>query len=131
MADLTDAEILALVTKGISDTGVSPVEIPTFTGEPLYRIRVTLDGREYLFEFDWNDREQRYYLSIGDIDETWIVRGMKLVSNWHLLRKCTNLIKPPGILMAVSLSDDAPPTINDLGIRVKLMYIPTGLLPTS
>lgn len=103
-----------------------PVEIPVSLDIPLYTERVTLDGKEYLFRFDWNGREGRWYLDIGDIDENWIVTGIKIIANWPLLRRLVDPRKPPGDLLAVDYSalGGEPPALTDLGRRVKLIYFP-------
>lgn len=103
-----------------------PLEIPVFANVPLYNQRVTLDGVEYLLKLDWTDREQRFYLSIFLTDGTPISTGNKLVANWPLLRKCANVNKPPGILIAVDCSPNGgdPPVLSDIGIRVKILYFP-------
>lgn len=100
------------------------LEIPLFSSIPLFDIRTTLDGREFILSFDWNDREQRFYFSIAASDGTPIMSGRKLVCNWPLTRKIAGTAKPPGILMAIDYSNQAgePPGLNDLGERVKLVY---------
>lgn len=105
-----------------------PIEIPVFPEVPLYSERVTLDGKEYLLQFDWSDREQRWYLSISKADGTLIKTGVKVVANWPLLRKCVDVNQPPGVLMAVDLSPNGgePPSLDDFGLRVKLLYFPVN-----
>lgn len=104
----------------------APIEIPVATDTPLYTERVTLDGVEYLFKFDWNDRENRWYLSLFAVDETPLAAGIKVVANWPLLRRFTGENMPPGVLVAVDLSAERgeSPTYTELGIRVKLLYYP-------
>lgn len=103
-----------------------PIEIPVFADTPLYRFRVTLDGQDYIFRFDWNARADRWYLDIGTINEEWIVRGIKLIADWPLLRRVSDSRRPPGNLMAIDLSplNGEPPVLSDFGMRVKLIYIP-------
>lgn len=102
-----------------------PVEVPVSLDVPLYTERVTLDGQEYLLRFDWNGREGRWYLDIGDVSENWIVRGVKLIADWPLLRRCVDPRRPPGTLMAVDFSGAGePPSLSDLGRSVKLIYFP-------
>lgn len=103
-----------------------PIEIPVATDTPLYTQRVTLDGIEYVLKFDWNDRENRWYLSLYDVSETPLATGIKIVSNWPLLRRFTSANMPPGSLMAADLSPQGgeSPMYADLGVRVKLLYFP-------
>lgn len=107
-------------------TTPDPVEVPVSLDVPLYTERVTLDGQEYVFRFDWNGREGRWYFDIGDINENWIVTGVKIVCNWPLLRRLVDPRKPPGSLLAVDFSGlgGEPPSLPDLGRRVKLIYFP-------
>ncbi len=101
-----------------------PVIIPVFPGEPLYKERVRLEGKDYSFKFDWNNREQRFYMSIRDLEETPLLTGIKIISNWLLLANHHfNPDLPPGQLIAIDLeSGGEPPTFRDFGTRVRLFY---------
>jgi len=103
-----------------------PIEIPIPSEVPLFSERITLQGIEYLFQFDWNDREQRWYLAILTVDEKPLATGIKIVANWPLLRRFTDPRLPPGTLIAADLSpmQGESPTYLELGTRVRLMYIP-------
>lgn len=102
---------------------MTPLEIPIIADVPLFEIRTTLNGREYLLIFDWHDRESRWYLSIESIDREPLARGIKLLSNRPLLRKRVDPRLPPGALMAVDvLESGVPAGFNDLGTRVRLIY---------
>lgn len=105
----------------------TPIEIPVFTAVPLYKMRVTLEGKEYILQFDWNDRETRWYMSISDLNNVPISTGIKVVANWPLLRKIPQPDRPPGTLMAVDFSpqNGEPPVLEDFGLRVKLLYSPS------
>jgi len=116
--------------------------VPTTSAFPDYTQRTTLDGREYILRFIFNEREQRWYLDIFSSDETPLALGLKLVVNWNLLRRETDERLPPGELYAIDFSgaanESAPsdadaatllqlardPGLNDLGAdgRVGLMY---------
>jgi hypothetical protein len=101
-----------------------PIEIPVAEDTPLYSERITLDGRDFLFEFDWNDREGRWYLSIRSVSGSPLVLGIKIVANWPLLHRFTNPDLPPGNLFASDLSPEAgeSPGFLELGKRVRLLY---------
>jgi hypothetical protein len=107
---------------------MSTLTIPTSKIEAFYSQRTRLDGREYLLRFAWNQREERWHLSIFDEAEQPIVQGLKLVANWPLLRfyradpRC-----PPGELWVMDLSGDgSPPGFDELGegLRCELTYVP-------
>lgn len=103
-----------------------PLEIVLFPGEPLYSMRVVLDGKEYVLRFDWNGRESRWYFSIGFLDGSWLRTGIKFIANWPFLRNLADTRKPPGLLIAIDLSpsNGEPPGLLDIGERVKLFYYP-------
>lgn len=103
-----------------------PIIVPVALDTPLFNERVTLDGQEYLLEFDWNDRLGRWFLSIATGSGDWLARGLRLIANWPLTRKVIDHRKPPGILMAIDFSSNSgePPTLSELGRRVQLVYYP-------
>jgi len=102
--------------------------VPTRAGVPYYTMRTRLDGRDFNLRFAWNQREERWYMDIrSDIDEP-LALGVKIITNWPLLRTSLfDLRLPPGLLMATDLSlDGSPPGLYDLeiGRRVELAYSP-------
>jgi hypothetical protein len=101
-----------------------PVLVPVFAGEPLYNERIRLEDRDYIFRFDWADREQRFYMSISTSEEESIVQGIKVISNWPLLaHHHWDDRLPPGELIAIDQEEDgAPPVLSDFGTRVRLFY---------
>lgn len=105
------------------------VTIPVAVGIPHYTMRCRLDGKDYNFEMKWNERAERWHMSIFADDETPLVLGIKVVTNWPMLRYYHyNPDVPPGELFAMDLSGDAaPPGLYDFGAekRVELVYFPT------
>ena len=101
-----------------------PVIVPVFPGEPLYNERVRLEGRDYIFRFDWLGRENRFHLSIYDQDQNPLLLGIKVVANWTLTtRHLFNAGLPPGTLIAMDLEEGGePPILSDFGTRVRLFY---------
>lgn len=104
-----------------------PVSINTPIDSPLWRQRVTLDGREFIFDFDYTEREDRYYLSIYLVDETPLVRGIKVVANWPLTRRSADRRMFPGELIAetnLNNSNLGDPGYGELGLsqRCTLLY---------
>lgn len=73
---------------------------------PLYEQRVLLEGREYLLTFDYSAREDRWYMTLADVDETPIYRGIKMVAKTGLLARCADRRKPPGELMVICPDGD-------------------------
>lgn len=102
------------------------VLIPTTPGAPYHTQKTRLDGRDYVLQFAWNEREARWYLSLFDEEEQPLALGIKLVANWPLLRFYRfDPRVPPGELMVVDLTGDgSPPGLDELGAgkRCELTY---------
>ncbi len=102
--------------------------VPTSPGVAYYTQRSRLDGRDYLLRFAWNQREERWYLSLFDDEESPLVQSIKLVCNWPILRHYRSDPRvPPGELMAMDLTgNNTPPGFEELGegLRVELLYFP-------
>lgn len=85
--------------------------IPT-TADPFYEFSIDLEGREYVLAFRYNQREDRWYMSLYTGDRTPIALSVKLVSNYPLLgRKRSDPNCPPGVLY---VSGSEPPGLLDL-----------------
>lgn len=100
--------------------------IPTFT-DPFYTMTVALEGRDYVFEFRYNQREDVWYFSIGLPDGTTIAAGLKVVCRREFLHRIADVRLPRGTLLAVSNElplDESPPGLEELGEgrRVQLIY---------
>lgn len=80
-----------------------PLIVPTSTEQPWYRQRTTLDGRDYVLYFKWNQRNGRWYVDVFDQDERPIAVGVKLVTNFPLLRLFRDPRKPAGQLTVVDM----------------------------
>lgn len=102
------------------------IEIPLFPETPLYDMTVTLDGSDYRLLFDWNGREDRWYLSLFDSAGSAVRRGMKVVPNWDLLYGCVYQNRPPGKLVFLDARTRAglneAPNFQELGREVRLAY---------
>jgi hypothetical protein len=85
-----------------------------------------LDGVEYLLQFRYNQREERFSVSIGSPDGTIYHRSAVIICNWPLFQDNPDPRLPPGMLMVIpSGNDDSPPTLGELGPgkRCELMYL--------
>ncbi len=96
------------------------------SGDPFQTLKTRLDGVDYVLSLAYNQREDRWYLSIADDEETPILSGLKLVSNFGLLfRHRYNPAVPPGELMVTdTTTDKSPPGLLELGEgkRCELTY---------
>lgn len=103
--------------------------IPTTPGVPYYSQRTRLDGRDYILRFAWNQREERWYLTIADEDDQVILSNIKLLTQWPLLRYHLHDPRvPPGELIVQTLTQDlSPPGLHDFGpgLRCELNYYAT------
>lgn len=101
------------------------IEIDTdFAGESHVEQRATLDGRDYVLRFDWNQRDGHWFLGIYDPNGAPIITGIKLVSNCRLLGARTETLRPPGELLVLDLQTPVvDPGFVDLGARHALVYV--------
>ncbi len=118
------------------------LRIPTSTTLSDYRQTTSLDGRDYIFRFLFNQREGTWFFSLADEEDAPIVEGVKVIVQLPLLRLVTDARRPPGILLA--LDTQAPetdfsaaqkttardPGLFELGERVLLLYFTEAELVT-
>lgn len=99
--------------------------IPTLSGPDAveaYDQRTALEGVEYLWEFRYNLRRELWTFSIRALDGTPILMSQSIVVGIPLNRRAVG--GPPGVLIAVSETENIdPPTMLELGDRVKLCYV--------
>lgn len=97
--------------------------IPTLTdGTEAYDQRTQLDGVEYLFQLRYNLRRELWTFSIEALDGTPILTGQSVNVGIRLNRRAVG--GPPGVLMALSETDDIDsPGLHELGDRVKFCYL--------
>jgi hypothetical protein len=110
------------------------LRVPTSTELTDYRQTTTLDGRDYVFRFLWNQREGTWFFSLFDEEDDPIVQSVKVTVQLPLLRLVTDPRKPPGILLALDTqavetdfstlvkTTARDPGIAELGERVLLLY---------
>lgn len=100
--------------------------VPTTPGEPYYIQRTKLDGRDYVLHFAYNQREERWHLSIHDEEDLPILQGLKLLANWPLLRahRYDPRVPPGELMVSDQTGDGSPPTLDELGAgrRCELIY---------
>lgn len=106
-------------------------EIPLYPGVPYYDLRIRLTDVDYVLLLDWNGRENRFYLSLLDRENNPLVSGLKVLSGFPLLaRRQFDPRLPPGTLWAQAEDRPTdPPTLQELGARVRLWYYEPGELP--
>jgi hypothetical protein len=100
-------------------------------GVPNFRQSTNLDGTEFLFDFRWSQREQRYYVDVKDANGNLLVGCVKLVSNFPLLnsRRSFSASLPIGELALLDESA-APkdPQSLDLSRLFTFLYADAGAI---
>lgn len=99
------------------------LEIAVPQDVPLFDIRTTLKGQEYILLFDWHDRESRWYMTVLDAAGNVVTAGIKLLSNWPLYSRETLPQAPHGQFI-VADPDALPAQLADFGQRTKLLFFP-------
>jgi hypothetical protein len=90
---------------------------------PVTTQRVELDGVQYTMRLLWSERGQAWHLDLGDVENTPILSGLRLVTGFPLLYRFHYLAVPPGELYFVDLRGLAgKPTLEDMGVRFQLFY---------
>ena len=99
-------------------------------GTAHYSFRTNLDGIDYQFNFDWFEREDRWYMAISTTEGQVLCSNVKVLANWPMLRYYHGRENmPAGELMAITHTNDrTPPGLYDLGVgrRCVLTYFPKG-----
>lgn len=104
--------------------------IPTRTDLGAYTFQIELDDKLYRFTMQFNHREGYWYMSIADESGNDIRTGVKIVSNFPLLRRVANIDSPAGEIMALDTTDaDADAGLEDLGDTILLTYVEEGSVP--
>lgn len=90
---------------------------------PSYVESVVLESVVYEFEFNWNSRAEAWFLTISRDDET-LVAGVKIVDNFELIGRFSNVKLPRGLLLTLDIQNiNRPPGRYELGSAVKLAYM--------
>ena len=81
---------------------------------------VTLDGEDYKYRLYWSRIYSRWYMDWMNSSSVPLNSGTKVVVGQPLVK--SRMFK--GTVLALSMSnDERPPSIGELGKRVKLIYI--------
>lgn len=102
-----------------------PEEIPLLTDTPSFFRRVRLSGVEYVVEFDYHERQDRWYFTLRDSAGVVLIAGQRVRSNRVANEQHVNRTGyPAGLLLFIDTTPDARLNVGyaDLGTRVKLYY---------
>lgn len=91
-------------------------------GTEAYDQRMQLEGTEYIFQFRYNLRRELWSFSVLGLDGTYLLTGQTVHVGIPLNRRAVG--GPSGIIIAISETDDiSSPTLQELGERIKLIYM--------
>ena len=103
---------------------MSVSSLPLATGLANYRFSVDLDGSDFRFHFIYNSRDESWYMTILDGNDNPLRSGIRVVSEWALIRLWRSLDAPLGEIISLSLGEnDEPPDLDQLGVETLLTYI--------
>lgn len=95
--------------------------------DPFFEVATTIDGKQYIFNVRWNDRDGAWYFDLLDETGDPIMSGIKMVLGVLLGRRCVDPRKPNGALFMSDLSNaNRDATLTDLGTRVKMYFRPAA-----
>lgn len=83
---------------------------------------VTLDGKNYFFDFQFNDREQRWYVDIY-LNNELVIRGVKLVEYSGLINKYDlELFNHGRLFVEAQKRTTAPAGFDNIGIGKEYIF---------
>jgi len=98
-------------------------EIPLNSENASFKIRTILDDVEVVLLINWNDRIERWVLSIFDPSEVPLISGLPLHINTELLERFEVIGLPPGKMMLFDTTLQFIECPRDgLGDKYKLLY---------
>jgi hypothetical protein len=102
---------------------MATIIIPTRTDVPHYRFTTELEGRQYGFEFRWNERAGAWFLALSDAEGDVIGSGIRVRTGSALTTFITDARKPPGRFAVVDTAGKGKHAgASDLGARVLVYY---------
>lgn len=98
--------------------------MPVLGDVPAFEFQCDLEDKTYGFEFNWNDRAQRWFMTIRDSLGNDLISGIKLLSGQILNRQYVGDDLPPGLFVLIDTGgEDKIPDQKDLGERILLAYV--------
>jgi hypothetical protein len=98
-------------------------ECPTRVDLPAYTYSIQLDGSLFNLSFTYNDRMDRWMISIADTSGNILIGEVPVIVNYPLFDRYKVAGLPLGTLFAFDTANtNTDPTRYDLGDRVRLYY---------
>jgi len=89
---------------------------------------VTLDEIDYKYRLYWNSMYNRWYMDWFDASSNPLMTGVKVVVGQPLIK--SRLFKGTVVVLNSS-DDDSPPSLTEMGRRVKMYYLNRGEYPSQ
>ena len=102
---------------------MATLELPTTTDFGVYSFRIELENVEFNFDFRFNPRDNHWYFDLLNSDSVAIRHGVKIVSNWPLLKTLIQQGRPDGEIVSINASADDDPERDDIGVNSVLSYL--------
>lgn len=99
------------------------MEVLPFKDFPSFLETVTLENIILNFRFRWNGRANSWFMDISDSLDDPIVHGVKIVNQWELINRLTDIRLPQGAIIVTPIdgSDDSVDR-DDMIENIKLVY---------
>ena len=98
--------------------------IPTTNTSAWYTETVAIQGVRYTFTFRWNDREQLWFMTIGDSANNDIVAGVPLHWGRNLLSQYAGLPLPRGVFVVRDKTQQGvDPGLTSFGLTHALYFM--------
>lgn len=89
-----------------------------------YQTRQQVDGVELIYDLQWRERVQSWYLSVLLPNETPLITGRRIVSNWSPMLRFVSAQVPDGLYLVVRQGDsDEDPGRDELGTSVLFQFL--------
>jgi len=89
-----------------------------------YQTRQQVDGVELIYDLQWRVRVQSWYLSVLLPNETPLITGRRIVSNWSPMLRFVSAQVPDGLYLVVRQGDsDEDPGRDELGTSVLFQFL--------
>lgn len=100
------------------------VEIPLTSDFSSVQFQTILELQVYGFKFEWNQRYERWSMSLYDSNDQPLIQAVPVMSGPDVLEQYVYDGMPPGKLVFADTSgENIDPGRQDLGDRVRLFYI--------
>lgn len=102
-------------------------EIPSRNDIPNYQYTIELDGEVFQLEFYFNQRDNRWFMSIRQEDGSAVLLGIPIVSGMLLIERFVMSGLPLGDVLPMDFEGGIEyPRRGDLGAGVQVMYNEIG-----